>query len=96
MDAGQSSQVTSPCEWTMGGDHSFPVAVNKRNLRRKGFVPTYRLHSTIKGSQGRRSRLELEAETMEENYFPACSTGSFSCCLRVSITVKRRHDNSNS
>jgi hypothetical protein len=62
----------------MGGHPSFSVAVIKRDLRRKGFVSAYGLYSISERSQGRSSRPDAEAETMESCYSLACSPGSFS------------------
>lgn len=40
------------------------------NLKRKGFISSYRLNSIIKGSQGMNSRQKFEAETMVEMLLP--------------------------
>lgn len=45
----------------------------KSTLVRKGFISAYKLQFKIKWSQGKNSRQETEAETMEECSLPTCS-----------------------
>lgn len=42
----------------------------ENNLKRKGFISSYRLNSIIKGSQSVNSRQKFEAETVVEMLLP--------------------------